>query len=120
MNFNISTNGYKVVSHGTVILYDVDSELKISVEASEEFSFDVILQFIKTDSGKIEVKKEISNETIITFKCLNFENNLGSGTAKPLPIATVAGKDLLLHFWSYLMGKNHSTRKVEYTFLEKE
>ncbi len=119
MNFSISTNGYKVVSSGTVMLYDANSELKLCVVASEDFSFDVILRFIKTDDGKHELAKEIRGSTI-TFKCMNFSNALGTGTVKPLSIATVAGKELLLHFWSYLLGENNSARKVEYTFLEKE
>lgn len=119
MDFNVSTNDYKVVHSGMVILDDPNSELRLGVIASENFSFNVVLKFIKNDDCNQGLDKEVDGNTII-FKCRNFNNALGTGTIKPLPIATVSGKDLSLHFWTYLLGDKNSARKVEYTFLEKE
>ena len=117
MDFSISTDNYKVVSSGMVILYGPDSELKFSIVASNNFSFDVVLKFAENDDGKKGVNKEVDGNTII-FKCINFNGALGTGTTKPLPIATVSGKDISMQFWSYLLGDKNSARKVEYTFLE--
>lgn len=118
MDFKISTSGYNVVSSGSVILYGADSELRLSVVASKTFSFEIILEFIKNDEKEQNLSKAVEENTI-TFKCINFNNSLGTGTVEPLSIATIGGKKLFLHFWSYLMG-DASVRKVEYTFLEKE
>ena len=119
MDFSISTNNHKVISSGMVILNDVDADLKLEVKASNDFTFTVILRFINNEDGEVGLKKDIDGNTVI-FKCINFNNTLGTGTVKPLPLATVSGKDVLLNFWSYLLGDKSSARKVEYTFLEKE
>lgn len=118
MNFSISTNDCRVISSGIVILDDSNSDLKLKVEASDNFIFTIVLKFIESEDGNQGLEREI-NDTTIIFKCKNFNNALGTGTVKPLPIATVSGKKILLNFWSYLLG-NSSARKVEYTFLEKE
>lgn len=119
MNIDISTNGYRVLSSGMVILNSSDNELNFKIEASNTFSFGVKLIFIDTKDEGSPVEKMVENNTII-FKCSNFNNVLGTGTVRPLPIATVSGKNILLHFWSYLLGDKESARKIEYTFLEEE
>lgn len=119
MKFQISTNGYNVISSNTVILFDSNSELKISATAIDGFSFDVILRFIKNTEEEKNLHKAVSGNTI-TFECINFDNALGTGTVAPLLLATVEGKDIYMHFWVYLMGDSGKVRKVEYTFLVKE
>lgn len=118
MKIKLSNAGYNIISSGSVILYEAHSELKFSIEASEDFSFEIVFQFINDDKKERSLDKEVRDNTIY-FKCVNFENALGVGTMNPLPIATVAGKEWFLHFWSYTMGDNN-VRKVSYTFFEKE
>ena len=118
MEIKLSNAGYNIISSGSVILYEAHSELKFSIKASEDFSFEIVLQFINDDKQERSLDKEVRDNTSY-FKCANFENTIGIGTVNPLPIATVAGKEWLLHFWSYTMGDN-KVRKVSYTFFEKE
>ena len=60
MEIKISNNGYNVVSSGTIIMYDADSELKFSVKASETFSFELILKFITDANEKQALDKEVT------------------------------------------------------------
>lgn len=117
MNIKASTNEYDILSSQTVILYDFNSELKLDINASSDFSFNVILQFTKDSTNKFAIEKETKEDTLI-FKCVNFNNSEGTGTVQPIPIATVSGKEWYLHFWTYSLG-NGGTRKIEYTLLEK-
>lgn len=120
MNITLSTGGRRVLSSGTAILNSSDSDLKFEIEHNE-FSFCIILKFINRKGNEQSMEKEVKSEdNTLILKCTNFNNALGTGTLKPLPIATVSGKEIFLHFWSYLLGNKESTRKVEYTFLEEE
>lgn len=118
MDIKMSNDNYKIVSSGMVIMYKYDSELKFSIKASETFSFDLVLKFVTDENRERTLNKEVSDNKII-LECVNFKEQQGVGTIVPLSIATVSGKDVLFHFWSYSMG-NRDTRKIEYTFFEKE
>ena len=118
MEIKISNDNYKIISSGMVIMHKHDSELKFSIKASETFSFDLILKFVIDDKKERTLNKEVNDNKII-FECVNFKEQLGVGTTEPLSIATVSGKEVLFHFWSYSMG-DRNTRKIEYTFFEKE
>ena len=117
MEINISTNGYKVISHGDIILYDTDSEMKLDIKKDSGFQFNIVIKFSKSEDGKRNFKTSTEGSTIV-FECYNF-NPMGSGTVDPISIATINGKEWLIHFWSYIMG-DEGPRRVEYTLLEKE
>lgn len=121
MEISLSTKGYKVIESGVVLLDEADSELKFDIKATDNFEFKIILKFYDTDNGKLDLEKEVETEkNIIILKCKNFSSGLGTGTAKPLHIATVSEKEIFLNFWAYTLGDEKSARKVEYTFLEEE
>lgn len=118
MEIRISNDNYKIISSGMVIMHKHDSELKFSIKASETFSFDLILKFVTDEKKSRTLNKEVNDKKII-FECINFREQQGVGTIEPLSIATVSGKEVLFHFWSYSLG-DRSTRKIEYTFFEEE
>ncbi len=118
MEIKISNDNYNIISSGTVIMYKGDSELKFNVKASNTFSFELVLKFITDDNKERSLRKTVIDNRII-FECTNFKESLGVGTTEALSIATVSGKEIFFHFWSYSMGERN-TRKIEYTFLEKE
>lgn len=118
MKFKITTNGYSVIDSGAFMLYDSGADAIFDIDTEREFRFRVILKFTKDDNkDNYELSKDVSGNTII-FTCVNFTNQLGTGTIEPLSVATVGGKEVFMHFWSYL--KAESVRKVEYTFLQQE
>lgn len=114
----MSTGKYKIVLSGVAFLYDVTSKLsmKIDTENEKKFSFEIILEFTTDETNEKRVKKDVKGNTIY-FTCLNFSDALGTGTTKPIPVATVSGKELVLHFWAYTSDE---MRKIEYTFLMEE
>ena len=118
MKIEMSTGKYKIVLSGVAFLYDVTSKLsmKIDTENEKKFSFEIILEFTTDETNEKRVKKDVKGNTIY-FTCLNFSDALGTGTTKPIPVATVSGKELVLHFWAYTSDE---MRKIEYTFLMEE
>ena len=100
------------------MLFDSKADAIFDIDTERDFQFKVILKFTKDDNEeKYELSKDVSGDSII-FTCVNFTNPLGTGTIEPLSVATVGGKEVFMHFWSYLEAEG--VRKVEYTFLQKE
>lgn len=116
MQIKLSTNNYQITNSGVAFLYDSKSELTMKINADKNFSFTLVLKFKTTENKEQAIEKEISENTI-TLICNNFLNALGTGTIKPISLATINDKELLLHFWSYTQ---EDMRKVEYSFLLKE
>lgn len=120
----ILSKNYVVLETNTVYLFDAYSDLNLHFNTGyDEFEFDVKLKFKtdeKTEDGRV---KKYSTENEITFLFINFDNPFGSGTSKPVEIATINDKNVYMHVWIYGVGKNQNettTRKVEYTvFMER-
>lgn len=119
MKINIYTSNYEVIDHGTVFLFDENSDLTFDIDTGKEFSFQLTIKFINDDNGKQIINRTINLENkVITMECLNFLSS-GTGTSKPIEIATVKGKKIYLSFWMYLEGDyegKDKTRSLKYTF----
>ena len=114
---NIYLGNYELIDSRSVILFD--SEIPIQIEEVFNSKFKIILRFIsqKDDAGihNIQVNVDIQNN-IIEYKCMNFDNPLGTGTNKPIEIGTISGKKVYVHFWLYALGgDNGVSRKLEYS-----
>ena len=121
MNIIKESDNYTIVDTESVLLFELNSDLKLRISASTGFSFILMLKFESDNSGKQKLEKIVPDDNTIIFKCTNFDNRLGIGTKTPVPVATVAGKEWFLHFWVYCMGdKGDLVRKVEYTLFEKK
>lgn len=117
---NISTDNYNVLESNIVYLPDEHSDLILHFRFEENFEFDFKFIF-KSDSEDTNSRLERKqNENILEAICVNFDNILGTGTSEPLSVATINGKQLYIHFWSFLLGNSEGkkrARKVEYTVL---
>ena len=120
MNLNISTSGYNVIRSGNAILYDENADLKFKITVGNGFRFNIILKFINDADKKQDLEKKISEDNTIIFICTNFNNTLGTGTKRPLPVATIAGKEWFLHLFVYGNDDKDAPKRVEYTILERE
>lgn len=114
------TEGYEILENDTVLLPSKVSNLRLHFKF-EEFEFDFQMQFIVNEENPEEKLKLKIEGTLIRVECTNFNNPLGTGTIEPIEIATIDGKKLFIHFWSYLLGNNEDkkqkTRRIEYTVL---
>lgn len=120
MKIKVEVDRYELIDSGVFYLYEKDAKTSFHITAEDGFSFHIVLKFT-SDNSKSEhaLKRMVDEKTnTITFECINFNGQLGTGTINPLDIATVGGKTLCFHFWSYL--PTGTTRKIEYTiFLSK-
>lgn len=119
MELTITNDDYKVLSSKSILMKSKDSKLNLYFKATEKFSFTLTLCFQSTTDKTVSVSKKFEEPSTIILECINFNSPLGSGTIEPINIATVEGHKWYFHFWSYLMGDNKSTRKVEYTLFEQ-
>lgn len=117
---NIRTGDYDVIDNNIVYLFDQKSDLVLHFK-SGKFEFDLRLAFKEESKDEQDLNIAVTKDEI-RIECTNFDRNLGTGTTKPLEIATINSKKIYFHFWVYLMGnieQNEVARKVEYTVLSE-
>lgn len=114
---NIYSGSYELIESNSILYFENDSPLEI--EETVNSSFKLLIRFIheKDDSGKHNLQFKVNTETnVIEYKCINFNNPLGTGTSKPIEICTIGGKKVYIHFWIYMLGgKNVFSRKMDYS-----
>lgn len=111
----IRYKGYVVREYGCMLLDEKDTEITIELEVDAE----IICRFLSDEmvtGPKTECAVE-ENKFIIS--CTNYNNPLGSGFQKLLPIGKVDGNGLYLMMWSYLLGDD-KVRRIEYTLYEEQ
>lgn len=109
----ISSN-HIILDTGSAITFDSTAELSFSCKMDDTFSFLLVLQFESNSDGQHVLKKNISGNTI-TLTCTNFDNPLGTGTTKPVELATFNGKKIFFNFFVYALG-DKTLRKIVYSF----
>lgn len=112
-----TTGGAEVIASGLGITYAKDAGYEIHVKFDDEFSLTVSLKFGADDpSGKPEMKPAVDTKRqVITLECNNFNDFVGTGTTKPLNIATYQGRKVYMNFWVRTPG-NGENREVRYCF----
>ncbi len=118
MKIKMQTQGYEILEAKTVLLLDEGADFTLEF-IEGVIHFKVALFFENDESGKTLIFPLIQENTL-KLRCTNF-SDLGSGTTVPIEIATIKGKKLYIHFWSYLEGQisgKKRVRKIEYTLLK--
>lgn len=121
MKINLHSLNYDIIDHGTVFLFDEDSDLTFDIDTENNFHFRLVLKFINNPiSGQMINRNVINNEIIM--ECVNFLSS-GTGTSIPIEIAMTNGKKIYIMFWTYIEGDvigQKRPRSVKYTlFLER-
>lgn len=115
---SIVSGKYRVIDSGSIILFDHESSLELTVEVGIGFTIILEIAFASNpDLGRV-IKNDIDEKNNrIKFTCMNFDNSLGTGTIQPLEIAKYMDKKVYIHIWTYLFGNKNATytRKVDYT-----
>lgn len=114
MTIEKSSSNHIILDSGSAITYSSTSELSFSVKMDDTFGFLLVLKFESTGESQHEVKQNVSGNTI-TLTCVNFDNSLGTGTTRPIELATFKGKKIYFNFWVYALGEK-SLRKIVYSF----
>ena len=112
MTIKKSSAMHELTDSGTLIAFDPSSDIRLDITCDETFGFSVVFHFEANETGQFALKKDVDGQ-IITFRCLNFNTSTGTGTSKPVELATFNGRKLFLHFWVYCLG-SEGLRKVEY------
>ena len=119
MKIEKSSSNYLIIDSGTAMTFDSQAPLQLKLVLDQSFQFTVLIQFRKGDGGERELMQSINNETnTISLSCKNFDNALGTGTNRPIEVATYQNKKIFLHFWVYALGEN-SIRKIDYSFYQE-
>jgi hypothetical protein len=113
--FKILSGDKEVFQEGTVITFNNEGIIFEIKDIKVKLSFEN-----DTSIKKPSMKAENSEDKILTFKLINFNNPLGIATTKPLQIGTITGRTLFLNFSVHTIG-NTAQKTVHYTYyFEKE
>lgn len=113
------TDNFKILDSNVVLLPNNNSDLTLHFKF-DDFEFDFQMIFVDDKEDESQRLKRETEGSLLKAVCFNFNNMFGTGTVTPLDIATIEGKKLYIHFWSYLQGieeDDRQIRKVEYAVL---
>lgn len=107
----IKSGSAEIIASGSVIAFN-GNPIEISYGPSIER---LTLIFAFKDDGQLETRIDATkpNPNALQFNLYNFRNPLGSGTSRPVPIGTLAGQKLYLHYRVYDIGNSDKT--IHYT-----
>lgn len=118
MKVNLSSGAYEILNYGQVFLFGVNENFKMDISMDNGFEFAVNIEFRNDGEGDQRIEKRLEGN-VIHLTCYHF-NNQGTGLTKPMSIAKVDGKEVLLMFWAYLEGgDNGKVRTVKYTLFRQ-
>ncbi len=109
-----SSSNHVILESGSVITYSDENEVLFSIKMDDSFSFDLLIKFTSNGENQQQLHQSVSNNTI-TFDCVNFDNPLGTGTRKPIELATFNNKKVYINFWVTALG-DKALKKISYTF----
>lgn len=102
MMIKIESGQAEVIASGTVIAFSGDP-INITFGSQNE-TLKLIFEF-KDEEGKgkesIRVDANQLDPKTLKLTLFNFKNSLGSGTSKPIPIGSLDGKRLHIHYRVY-------------------
>lgn len=121
MKIDAYSGNYKMVDSGTIVMDDLDSTLKFSVNSQGNgFKFDLKVKFL-VDSQRNDRFSKISiiNSTTLLLECYNFNASSFTGMQKPQELATINGNKVYISMYVTTID-NGGPRVVSYTFYEME
>ena len=117
----IQIGEYDVYSEGTIVSLP-DEPVKFLIE---DLTFELIFRDDKEVSGQNVEAKIAENKKGITLIFTNFNNSLGTGNVKPLPLGFLDNnKTLYFNYRIYALNgepdKGTTGKTIHYTWLTKE
>lgn len=113
MTIEKSSSNHVILESGSVITYSNENEVLFSIKMDDSFGFDLLIKFTSNGEKQQQLQQSVSGNTI-TFNCVNFDNPLGTGTKKPIELATFNSKKVYINFWVNALGDN-ALKKIAYT-----
>lgn len=115
MKIEKTSSGYTILESGSIITYDQENnDILFSITMDESFSFSLSLKFTSNSEKQYQLQQSVSENTI-TLNCINFDNPFGTGTNKPIELATFQNKKIYINFWVTALG-NKGMKQISYTF----
>lgn len=102
-DFRAASGPTEVLATGTVIAFEGNP---ITIQVGPVTGpLKLVFQFTD-EAGRDEPRQEgkSPDPTTLEVTLFNFKNPLGSGTIKPIPIGTLAGRQLYMHYRIYALG----------------
>lgn len=119
MNTEIYSDNCKVISHGSFLLKESDSNAKIIIDLRPEYKAKLNITFTfmpyRTGPEAIVKRKVIDNESI-EFIIFNTEEPLGNGTVGTKPLLEFAGGKILTINYIFSRPTPNNPRMFTYAF----
>lgn len=116
---NIYSNGHKVLLSGSVVGFENNPSFTFELNDDDaNFNFKIIMDFVEDEKKeKADAETSVDNEkNEVKIKCINFNNDLGTGLTRAIEIATIGGKKI---FWRYICTKMNNLPILSYSIYEE-
>jgi hypothetical protein len=113
--------GYEIIGNGHIITFDL-APVKIKLESSNSGMKAVLYLIFKigADDSKADAHVETKVEgDEFTLTLHNYNNPLGTGSRRPIPIGHLAGQQFFMHFRVYSFDAD-SDKLIFFTFYIKK
>ena len=115
------SGGINIIASGLGITFSKDADYNININFENDFLFSVQFMFIDQEPYEKPDLRFTANEksSIITLTCINFNDTVGTGTTKPINLATYRNKKIFINFWVRTTSKKEN-REIKYCLYMEE
>lgn len=101
MDISYNSGKYVILSSNSIILFNNESDLGITLTMDSQFKFTIHFTFTCTEEkNQIGIKVRADSKTnTIHYECQNFDNILGNGTNTPIELATYDNRKIFINFF---------------------
>lgn len=111
-NVRVTSGPAEVIATGAVIAFR-GHPITIEFGGREE-QLKVIFRFVdETGDGKARIDGKVLDAHTLEVTLFNFKNPLGTGTTQPIPIGSLADRQIYIHFRAY--GLDQADRTLHFT-----
>ncbi|MGG2053087.1 DUF6864 domain-containing function [Lysinibacillus pakistanensis] len=116
---NVNINNVEVLDSGTIIQYN-NQPIEFDFNLPN-FPMKLIMDFKDKNgnSNELNAESDIINETTLKLTFYNYNNPLGTGSTKPIHIATYQGKPLYVNYRIHSLNDSMN-KTIHYTFYLSE
>ncbi len=93
----VTSGNAKVVASGTAISFN-GAPIEIEIGADSPLAIRLIFEESQSGLNSPEIRAHAPDQNTLELTLRNFDNPIGTGTTKPLRVATISGREAYLHF----------------------
>lgn len=109
------TGEMNIIASGFGITFSKEADFVININFDKDFKFSVRFIFLDQEPYEKPDLRFSANlkSNIVTLTCINFNDTVGTGTTRPVNLATYRSKKIFLNFWVRTTNEKEN-REIKY------